>query len=45
MLFAFLTGLILVYMVLASQFNSFRQPLFVMISQPLAVIGGTLESG
>ena len=41
MLFAFLTGLILVYMVLASQFNSFRQPLIVMISQPLAVIGGT----
>lgn len=29
-------------MVLASQFNSFRQPLIVMISQPLAVIGGTL---
>ena len=28
-------------MVLASQFNSFRQPLIVMISQPLAVIGGT----
>ena len=42
MLLAFLTGLILVYMVLASQFNSFRQPLIVMISQPLAVIGGTL---
>ena len=42
MLFAFLTGLILVYMVLASQFNSFRQPLIVMISQPLAVIGGTI---
>ena len=42
MLFAFLTGIILVYMVLASQFNSFRQPLIVMISQPLAVIGGTL---
>ena len=42
MIFAFLTGLILVYMVLASQFNSFRQPLIVMISQPLAVIGGTL---
>ena len=42
MLFAFLTGLILGYMVLASQFNSFRQPLIVMISQPLAVIGGTL---
>jgi HAE1 family hydrophobic/amphiphilic exporter-1 len=41
MLFAFLTGLLLVYMVLASQFNSFSQPLIIMVSQPLAVIGGT----
>ena len=41
MLFAFLTGLLLVYMVLASQFNSFSQPLIIMVSQPLAIIGGT----
>lgn len=40
LLFAFVTGLILVYMVLASQFNSFIQPLIVMIAQPLAIIGG-----
>lgn len=38
--FAFITGLILVYMTLASQFNSFVQPLIVMTAQPLAVIGG-----
>lgn len=40
MLFAFATGLILVYMTLASQFNSFIQPLIVMTAQPLAIIGG-----
>jgi len=38
--FAFITGLILVYMTLASQFNSFVQPLIVMVAQPLAIIGG-----
>jgi HAE1 family hydrophobic/amphiphilic exporter-1 len=38
-LFAFATGLILVYMTLASQFNSFTQPLIVMTAQPLAIIG------
>jgi HAE1 family hydrophobic/amphiphilic exporter-1 len=40
MLFAFVTALILVYMVLASQFNSFIQPLIIMVAQPLAIIGG-----
>ena len=30
----------LVYSVLASQFNSFLQPLFIMLAQPLAIIGG-----
>jgi len=40
MIFAFVTALILVYMVLASQFNSFIQPLIIMVAQPLAVIGG-----
>ena len=39
-LFAMATGLILVYMTLASQFNSLVQPLIVMVAQPLAVIGG-----
>ena len=40
MMFAFVTALILVYMVLASQFNSFIQPLVIMVAQPLAIIGG-----
>ncbi len=39
-IFAFITGLTLVYMTLASQFNSFIQPLIVMVAQPLAIIGG-----
>jgi HAE1 family hydrophobic/amphiphilic exporter-1 len=40
MLFAFITAIILVYMVLASQFNSFIQPFVIMVAQPLAIIGG-----
>jgi len=40
MLFAFVTAMLLVYMVLASQFNSFIQPLIIMVAQPLAIIGG-----
>ncbi len=38
--FAFSMAMILVYMVLASQFNSFLQPWVLMLAQPLAVIGG-----
>ncbi len=41
-IFAFVLAVILVFMVLASQFNSFIQPLIVMVAQPLAVIGGVL---
>ncbi len=40
MLFAFVVAIILVYMVLASQFNSFIQPFIIMVAQPLAIIGG-----
>jgi HAE1 family hydrophobic/amphiphilic exporter-1 len=40
MLITFVTAIVLVYMVLASQFNSFIQPLIVMVAQPLAIIGG-----
>lgn len=40
LLFVFGTGLLLIYMVLASQFNSFLQPALVMLAQPLAMIGG-----
>ena len=40
MSFAFGLAIILLYMVLASQFDSFLQPLIVMLAQPLAIIGG-----
>ncbi|MHA1567330.1 MAG: efflux RND transporter permease subunit, partial [Alphaproteobacteria bacterium] len=40
MLFAFVTAIVLVYMVLASQFDSFIQPVVLMVAQPLAIIGG-----
>ena len=38
--FTFVMAILLVYMVLASQFNSFIQPLVIMVAQPLAIIGG-----
>ncbi|MDP1767078.1 MAG: efflux RND transporter permease subunit [Methylotenera sp.] len=38
--FIFILAIVLLYMVLASQFNSFVQPLIVMLAQPLAIIGG-----
>ncbi|MCC5795498.1 MAG: efflux RND transporter permease subunit [Chromatiales bacterium] len=38
--FAFIIALVLVYMVLASQFNSYVQPAVIMIAQPLAIFGG-----
>ena len=40
MTFAFTLALVLLYMVLASQFNSFLQPAIIMLAQPLAIIGG-----
>lgn len=40
MLFAFTLAIVLLYMVLASQFNSFIQPFIIMVAQPLAIIGG-----
>ena len=39
-MFAFAVGTTLLFMVLASQFNSFVQPLIIMLAVPLAVIGG-----
>ena len=38
--FIFSLALILLYMVLASQFNSFLQPIVIMVAQPLAIVGG-----
>lgn len=40
MAFTFALALVLLYMVLASQFNSFLQPAIVMLAQPLAIVGG-----
>ena len=40
--FVFILAFVLLYMVLASQFNSFIQPLLVMLAQPLAIIGGLI---
>ena len=40
--FVFSLGFLLLYMVLASQFNSFIQPLVIMLAQPLAIIGGLI---
>jgi len=42
MLFAFVSAIVLVYMVLASQFDSFIQPVVIMVAQPLAIIGGII---
>jgi hydrophobic/amphiphilic exporter-1 (mainly G- bacteria), HAE1 family len=40
--FVFILAFTLLYMVLASQFNSFVQPLLIMLAQPLAIIGGLI---
>ncbi|OYY48345.1 MAG: acriflavin resistance protein [Methylophilaceae bacterium 17-44-8] len=40
--FVFILAFILLYMVLASQFNSFLQPIIIMLAQPLAIIGGLI---
>ena len=42
MLVGLMLSLLLVYMVLASQFNAFVQPLIIMLAQPLAIAGGIL---
>ncbi|NVO20929.1 MAG: efflux RND transporter permease subunit [Bacteroidetes bacterium] len=40
--FAFLLALMLIYLVLAAQFESFRDPFIIMITVPLAVAGALL---
>ncbi|OQY10189.1 MAG: hypothetical protein B6I28_01465 [Fusobacteriia bacterium 4572_132] len=48
LIIAFLVAIFLVYMILASQFESFTLPLIIMISVPLALIGvvvGLLVTG
>ena len=38
--FTFLLALALLFMVLASQFNSFMQPFYIMLAVPLGIVGG-----
>ncbi|MDN3516790.1 efflux RND transporter permease subunit [Aquisalimonas lutea] len=41
-MFVFVVAIVLVYMVLGSQFNSFVQPLIILAALPLAMVGGVL---
>jgi len=41
--FAFILALILIFLVLAAQFESFRDPLIIMITVPLAIAGAVLS--
>ncbi|MCK9325126.1 MAG: efflux RND transporter permease subunit [Bacteroidales bacterium] len=43
LLFAFLLALILIYLILAAQFESFRDPLVIMFTVPLAAAGALLS--
>jgi len=43
LIFAFLLALILVYLVLAAQFESFADPLIIMLTVPLALAGAVLS--
>ncbi|HET9350976.1 MAG TPA: efflux RND transporter permease subunit [Burkholderiales bacterium] len=38
--FTFVLALALLFMVLASQFNSFMQPFYIMLAVPLGIVGG-----
>jgi len=43
LLFAFLLALILIYLILSAQFESFRDPLVIMFTVPLAVAGALVS--
>jgi multidrug efflux pump subunit AcrB len=42
-LFAFVLALVLIYLVLAAQFESFVDPFIIMITVPLALAGAVLS--
>jgi multidrug efflux pump len=42
-IFAFVLSLVLIYLVLAAQFESFRDPLTIMLTVPLAMVGALLS--
>lgn len=42
-LFAFLLALVLIYLILAAQFESFMDPLIIMLTVPLAIAGALLS--
>ncbi|HLO90105.1 MAG TPA: efflux RND transporter permease subunit [Lentimicrobium sp.] len=43
LLFAFVLALVLIYLVLSAQFESFRDPLIIMFTVPLALAGAVLS--
>jgi multidrug efflux pump len=43
LLYAFIFTLVLIYLVLAAQFESYRDPLIVMLTVPLAIAGAVLS--
>ena len=42
LIFVFVLALLLIYLVLAAQFESFRDPLAIMLTVPMAITGGLL---
>jgi multidrug efflux pump len=42
-LFAFILAVVLIYLILAAQFESFRDPFIIIITVPLALAGGLLS--
>jgi len=43
LMFAFMLALVLIYLILAAQFESFRDPLVIMFTVPLAIAGALLS--
>lgn len=43
LMFAFLLALVLIYLVLAAQFESFKDPLIILFTVPLALVGSLLS--